>query len=346
MEILITDTHLHENNQEENNLVYKKAYQMAKECGLNRVLHGGDVFESRKAQPLKNLSFYRQVLDKIFDKDVKLHVIPGNHDKKDYNSDESYLDPFEHHPHMILYTTPKILDCGAYGIAMLPFFEETGVLLKKMEKVLQMANKYKKPIIGIGHFGVSGVVNNDGTVVENPISPQIFSGFDQIFVGHYHDPSKIPPNIVYPGASMQHRFGEKVNKGICVIHDDFSHKIIKIDNSLEYHNIDIDLSVDNRSDIESKIESCLAKGSNIRYRAIIQGKKEVVDSFDSTFISKMGVKVSKRVTRPNGLDMMEQVGTHDIVMDDKKIIDMWKEFCEKDGMPKSEIMHGLNFFKE
>ena len=87
-----TDWHIDKDNIEEIKSLIIQKLELAKSLNINKVFGLGDFFESRKSQPLQNLKGFGEILQ-LFEKyGVELIAIPGNHDKLNYLSEDSYLD--------------------------------------------------------------------------------------------------------------------------------------------------------------------------------------------------------------------------------------------------------------
>jgi exonuclease SbcD len=343
IEVIITDTHLTPYNQEANFQAYQGAFNLAKSLGLKRVLHAGDVFESRKAQPQDNLNFFEDILDDVFSKEIQLWAIPGNHDKVSYTSKRSYLDPFKHHPHFRLFRERTMVNAGGHFLSFMPFFRETDTLIPIIEGMESMVSAVKDAnsamkVVGIGHFGINGVMNNDGTLVDNPIVPDLFSDFDIVLMGHYHDASHIQPNIYYPGASIQHKFGEKGAKGIHVLYDDMTFDTHVVENSHSYQTVDIDIVEHSIDSVRKIVES--SKDPNITYRFNLIGPADTLRAYDTTFIVNAGIKV-KKVSPETIIDDDDEL--EEIFISSQKILEEWDIFCKLRDYPETVCSTGKKF---
>jgi DNA repair exonuclease SbcCD nuclease subunit len=214
-EIILTDTHIDENNIEVNKSVFRQTCEYCVERGVKRIIHTGDFFRSRKSQTLENLKDgFMEILDLVGSYGLTLLAIPGNHDKVDYKSADSYLDIFQHHPNFVLFREHYQFEHNNFSFHFLPFFDNDEYLprLRAIEVV-----ESKKNIL-FTHIGIYGAVMNNGMVVEGiPVAE--FAKFDKVMVGHYHDEQYFGSNICYFGASIQHNYGEKPSKGLTVLED-------------------------------------------------------------------------------------------------------------------------------
>ena len=216
--VVLTDTHLHAKNILEQHSIYDQVIELAlkHDCA---VFHGGDIFDSRKSQPLSVLIAFTEILDKFEDKGVELYAIPGNHDKTDYDAVESYLDCFTGRHCFHLVREYDVVKFENVHLHMLPFFSESGSYLERLKNCIP--EKGVKNLM-LTHVAVNGVKNNDGSKVDNSLNRAAFKNFDEILVGHYHDQSRIH-NVNYIGSAFQHNYGERYDdKGFTFIYEDGS----------------------------------------------------------------------------------------------------------------------------
>lgn len=291
--VLFADPHLHKGNIEQVTSLFKQADDLAVELDI-RMYIMGDVFESRKAQPLDVLNAFGDILRAT--KSEKI-AIPGNHDKVDYESEDSYLDEFQHHPNFILVKDVLHVMHAPICIHLIPYFKEETTYAKYLDKILTKVKKKPALIekhILLTHIGVKGVKNNDGTEVENDLTRDKFKPFHKVFVGHYHNQSQVGKNIYYIGSTAPKNFGEDNEKGITLLFDDGSHEFIQLEFK-EYYTIKID--IDKTSD--DKIDNLLTKWQdsedNIRFQFF--GSKSKLDVLNVNRFKAKGIDV--KLKRPD-----------------------------------------------
>ena len=347
LQVVITDTHLKNGNYKENFHIFDSACNLAVERGLDHVLHLGDIFDSRKSQTLQNLEFFKQILDEIFlEAGIMLVAISGNHDKVDYESEESYLDPYEYHPNLILISKPKVLTFADHCLALIPFFQETTILKGIFDdfvssKEFKDAKKSKLPIIGGIHFAVSGVMNNDGTLIDNPIEPKLFKDFDIVLSGHYHNKSIVGKKINYIGASIQHTFGETSDKGITTINNKLKIETLYVEGAKEFKMLVLDIDkvgVEGAKALAKKVES---DSSSDVYKVKIVGSVESVKAFDASILKSAGMKVNK-VPHDDVIEYLEE-SLEEIEFSDDAILTEFESFCILQEYPKDIMKQGKIF---
>lgn len=320
---IITDLHISDVNYEKVIPVIIQSIEESVKLGLRTVFVGGDVFTSRKNQTLRVLNAWHSILDYCKQKKVHLVCIPGNHDKVDYTSEDSYLDVFRDHPNFVLIRDYEDYDLvSGVRIHLIPFFDEKSTYSKYFEQVnlLKDGTNYL-----ITHIAMNGVKNNDGSLVEESIAPKQFEQmFDKVFIGHYHDRQQIGSNIFYIGSIMQKNYGEDVDKGMTIVNDDQSHRLLKLEFD-EFITLDIDLDTTDINSL-SKIAAGVKNESNhVRFK--IEGEKSKIDALDRHQFDNLGIDVKckyKDITV--SVDYKEAQNFSGF--DKQKINQEWDEFCD------------------
>lgn len=335
--ILFTDTHLSRKNYETNESVYDQIFDLSDDLGVDILIHGGDVFDSRKSQPLDHLSFFRGVLNKAHERGKTIHGIPGNHDKTDYESSDSFLDPFEHYPAFELHREPDFFQIGDLFIYTLPYYDEKALYAEKL-KVLQ-PDKDSTNLL-ITHIAVNGVKNNDHSLVENSIKKDLFSSYKQVLVGHYHDVDFINPNIYYFGAAFQHDFGEDDNKGVVIIYADGETKPEPIQFK-KYLKISIDISDSTEKELEDLRDKYKESDDHVRFEFV--GDSEALSAVDKNKYSDLGIDV-KFKSNESEAAIKSAENEEFVSFNDESILEEFEDFCEKNEI--SEVDDGLDFLKK
>lgn len=322
--MIITDLHLNSSNLDEVSKIIRQAILKAKELGLEHLYVGGDVFDSRKSQPLAVLQCWIDILGFAELKGITLRTIPGNHDKADYTSEESYLDVYEDHPSFELVRSYAKFKVGKYTMHMIPFFEERetyGEYLKKVEFA-------QKNNILLTHVAVDGVRNNDGSVVEDLIDTNIFKKFDKVFVGHYHDKQQIDNTIFYIGSILQKNYGEDVNKGFTVMYDDGTHELLQSEFK-KFETVKIDLDTLDQESLTDLRRQHSDSSNNVRFK--FTGTKEKIAALDKSKFDSVGIDVKCEYKDVEVEVSFQEASVFSVFsgFDGEKIKDEWKEFCEK-----------------
>lgn len=337
--IILTDTHLSPSTEEINISIYKQVIKLANEFGLN-VFHGGDIFESRKAQPLSVLTTFESVLDMFLESGVKMFAIPGNHDKSDYRSKKSYLDPFKHHPafHLVDAFDTIVLNEN-YDMVMIPFFNESDTYSDYLDKAIKTIDDGKKSFL-LTHIAVNGVKNNDGTKVENNITNEKFNVFEKVLIGHYHNQSVIGKKIVYIGSAYQANYGEDLKKGFCIVYENGEIDYIRSEFPA-FKEITIELDNVTPNQAENLIQEYSDSEDNIRF--VFKGTYEQVNAVDKNKFKKEGIDVKLKSSEID-LGVIEATNDEFISFDKKGIEDEFDTFCELNKIENFEV--GKKYLKQ
>lgn len=334
--VVFTDLHISIYNVE---AVLNIVNQIVDYCKKNRIftiIFAGDMFEARKAQPLLSLKVFENILEIFKKDDIRFICIPGNHDKNDYISCDSYLDQYKYTPNFNL--SNDLYEFDLYEGArfhFMPFFKEEVYIEKFKPDLLKGGNNYL-----FTHIGIDGVLNNSGDVVKNPIDKKIFKGFDKVFSGHYHNRSKVGDNIFYIGSVMPTNFGEDNDKGFMVLNEDGSHEFINL-SFPKYEKIVVDISKFDKKQEQELLQKYSNSGDNIRFEFI--GDPSKISSLDKVKFEIVGIDV---VTKNNEVEETVNVAEFDefIEFDENTLLNEFDEFCKVNEIDNKEI--GLVYLKQ
>lgn len=339
--VIITDTHKDKDNYEIVIDIFKQAIDYCVKIECDNLFHAGDFFTLRTGQTLKTLLALKKVLRYAKKKGIDIKAIPGNHDKTDLDSKESYLEVYDDVDNFTIYNEEYIemIDKNT-SLAFLPYFKES---YSERLKKIRLSPEYKnsKVRILITHKAFNGVRNNDGSIVTDGVAPEEVKGFTSVFVGHYHDQSVVGKNIFYIGASRQANFGENSeDKGFTVIYPDGSRKFVK-SKFKKYIKIEVDLN--DKSSIDNELERVKDMDAHIRF--IFKGSR--VD-FDSLILSKftdLGIDTKFESTEEKE-EMLKVEGQSFNIFDKKSIAKNFLDFCKIQEIPNDKRTSGLKFLKE
>lgn len=308
---------------------------LADKVGCDDLLMLGDIFDARPAQKQGVLIAFNNILDYIGSRNKTVHIISGNHDKSNYLSHDSYLTPYENHPAINLINTPKYLkNKGAsFDMYFIPYYDENKMWIKEYEALISEHPIAEKSIL-FSHIAVTGSVNNDGTTIENSLSPLLFKDFFKVFLGHYHNFSQVGKNIFHLQSPYQTSFGEDNQKGFTLIYSDGSHEFVK-SKFKEYKTITVDVD----SLTSKEIKELSKSEGNIRIE--IKGDKNKIDALNLSPLKNSGIKVVKKDTELEIKDI-DDVG--EIIIHNKdSVIKEFKDWCEDEQIEDSGT--GLKYIK-
>jgi exonuclease SbcD len=331
--ILSTDKHITPRNLSEMYDLFKQEIILAKELNVSNIIWLGDIFNSRESQRQEVLTFLSNILIDYKNAGLEIYCIPGNHDKTDYNSYDSFLDCFILAPHFHLLKEANSFTLGGVKFDSVPFFNE--------EKWLEEFNKIPKKEAGqilLSHIAVDGSVNNDGSKVSSEkIKPSMFSHYKSVFLGHYHNAQQVSKNIFHLPSTRQNNFGEDNEKGFTILYNDFSTEFIK-SKFIEFEKFHIDL--DNSSVEEAMELAKTIEKENVRITFEFSGSDDKLRALDKKFFINLGVSVTtkNKDVEVEDVEYAEEVKK----MTDDDIIEHFKRFCEKNNYPFDE---GIKYLK-
>lgn len=327
--VILTDTHLKESNIDINLSVFEQAVNFCLDNNLKTIYHLGDIFDSRKALSLSVLSTFKQILDLLYESEIQLITIPGNHDRTWYSSVESFLDPFEHHPALTLVKDYFFaqLESTDIRIHFLPFFSDE----MYVERLVQIASNYtpsqtNRDIL-FTHIGVSGAIMNNGMNVEG-VSQNSFGLFDKVYIGHYHD-KQIFDKFNYIGSSIQHNYGEDPAKGLTILYTDLSFETLEL-KFPRYVKLEVDVNKLSLSDIEEIRKEKENSGDNIR--VVLMGEEKDLKSFNKQSLLDLGISVQVKAEEINRSDIEERVEPYN----SKSLFEEFELFCQKHKLNKEQ----------
>ena len=330
--LIITDIHADEDNIQQVFDIVKQAIDI---CSNNRIplYCGGDVFDSRRSQSLTVLDLWSELLDYCELKSVEMRCIPGNHDKMDYKSERSYLDLYQRHPAFKLTRDYQFYDHDNIRVHMIPFFSEKDIYPQYLQRV-----QYGDGINHlITHIATDGVRNNDGSMIADTLSVDLFSKFDKVFVGHYHDKQTIR-NIHYIGSCKQKDYGEDDDKGFTLVDKSGNHSSIETQFK-KFVVVKIDIDNANQKQLEQFAQQYQDQDINVRFKLI--GSKQASAMIDQSKLMQLGIDVKYEYKEEINLINNK---TEDFVGFNKdSILSEWDIFCQSN--PEIDQTQGKEYLQ-
>lgn len=334
--IISTDWHLSKNNIDQVKDLVRQKIELAHKLGIKKIISGGDIFNSRKAQEQSVLNAFGEILDEIEDADLKLWSIVGNHDKVDLDNESSYLTEFKHHPGFILIEYYGALYFGENedrtSFTLLSFFKDEKYKTY-LSEIIENSPKYKNHFL-VSHQAVTGVRNNDGSLVENNLKLSDFQKFDTVFMGHYHNRSKVG-NVRYIGSLCQNNFGEDTEKGFIVVYDDGSYEFVQ-SKFKKFEKIIFDLDKTSVKEFKHQIQSIRHQINDSNIRIELTGGDEKLSSVNFDDVKEMGFDVKlKRKDIEAHIEVAEEGGK--LEFNTESILKEFDSFCDQEEIKDKEI---------
>ena len=346
--ILLNDIHIDKSNGELVKDIFKQVIDIAVQKDIVHIVIGGDVFTNRSGQPLDCLTTFQEILDMAEKADIIINAIPGNHDKTDPNDYRSYIDVYKGNQILTIYRKGCSAIIGGCAVAFVPYFDDDS-WKREFDKAVELTKEqlffgdvaYDAPRFLITHVAIDGVRNNDGSEVLNDLKPGMFDLYTKVFVGHYHNASKIGTNVYYTGSAYQNNFGENItDKGCTVVYDDGHTEFIPL-RFPKYikHVIDVNDSETIRNLIE-KYDG--EKYDHIRF--IIRGKKVDASKVDLNYIESKGIQCQfESVEEKEAID--NSVDEDALNYDKRSITKDFLKFCSENEIRGKHMKYGLNLIK-
>lgn len=336
--ILVNDIHLNKDNGELVKSIFRQLVKICKECKTDNIFCGGDVFTNRSGQPLSCLTDWKDILQMLTKRKIHLHVIPGNHDKTDKDSNRSYLDIYSESC-LHVYDTISDSMFDNLEVVFAPYFGEERWLRDYQE--FEKENKIQSPSILITHMGFEGVVNNDGSSVVSIIKPSMFKKFTSVLIGHYHNASKIAKNVFYTGSAYQNNYGETIeDKGCTIIYNDgtTSHKQLTFPKYIKEV-----IDINDKETLRNLLEKY--EGEDYHHiRFIFRGKKVDANKVDLSELSCKGIDAQFQAMETE--EAINSSESDAIVSYDKKaILKDFVKFCSENSIKGKHLKYGMNLIR-
>ena len=318
--IWMTDPHLSPSTIDVNLSIYRQVFDLAQSENIKVIYLGGDVFESRKAQPQEVLNVFANILKEANERGLIIRAIPGNHDKTSYIEESSFLDVYEPYSRFELIRSVEYYDYRYIRVHLIPYFDEKLVYLKYLDQAISNIDDDKNNIL-LTHIGIDGVLNNNKDSVDVEVDRKAFNKFDYVYIGHFHDQQQIVPNIIYTGSCYQANFGEDSAKGCCLINPNGTIQHIQLDFP-RYTTIQIKKEL-TLEDINNIIDE---KTVDCNYKVQLVGCDDNVSSEYVAMLRSAGIKVENKQEKEIVDGDQSLMGTSFQLNDIKESFEEW---CKK-----------------
>jgi len=334
--IISSDWHLKDDNAEQIIDLAKQKAELADKLDVKNLIILGDVFHSRKAQSQYVLNTFRTILKNILLYHGRtVYAIRGNHDSIEHEGEMSFLTPFSDIENFKLIEVPETIWINGIDFSFIPYFKED-ILARYIKETLDFEKRIScAPKVLLTHTAFKGSRNNDGTEMDSKINYDLVKDFDLVISGHYHNMQQVYKNCWHLPSIQQNNHGEDYNKGFCVLFDDLSFEIERSKFKMYHTQI---LSA-NDTELHKKMQYAIKQKEETGdyYRTRIEGSKAQLESIDTSELKNAGIKVEK-IANDEAYEAPGQITT----IDHKSMVQMFKDFCEKEGISYEE---GIEYFK-
>lgn len=158
-------------------------FPMLEQYGITTVIDMGDTFDSRKGIDFSALLWAKtNYYDKLYQMNIKVHTIVGNHTAyyKNSNKLNSVDLLLREYDNVTVYSEPTEIKVDNLSILLLPWINS-----ENSEKSLKIIQKTKCKI-AMGHLELNGFSPYRGHIMDSGMDASIFKNFKKVFSGHYH----------------------------------------------------------------------------------------------------------------------------------------------------------------
>lgn len=202
--IVFGDPHVKPQTLEVNKRVFDFILKTVEERKPDYVINLGDTFHTKNTVYTSALNLYENFILELTKKTKVIQLI-GNHDWAIEYSAHPF-SVFKHIPNLTIVDKYFILEDNLF----MAYAREKERLQTLMEEAI--ATSPKKLVRMFGHLDIHGFMPGDDWVEYSPhVSPEFFSGFEQVISGHYHKQQYKKVNnteIIFVGTSYTTDFGE------------------------------------------------------------------------------------------------------------------------------------------
>jgi DNA repair exonuclease SbcCD nuclease subunit len=343
MKILLTsDCHIAAHKKSEQRLTdtinaLKWIFQTAHERQIKHVIIAGDLFQDRAKI---DIAAYHYTFDIFleFGKNLEIYLLLGNHDLLHrLKCDITSVRPLSALSGVYVIGEPSTLLIGGYPISFLPYTIDPA----KDLKTIKNNSDFK---LLIGHLAISGAKMNSlyhisDIVIEHDnemtiVNTEVFDGWDQVFLGHYHQGQCITNNVEYIGSPLELNFGEANQQKHIIVFDMETHEKEYVVNEfspkhliLEPEEIDvydlnghfIRLEVDNLSAVE-----------------LVEIRRKILDNYK---VGSFSINKKQR-NKDEDQQLMTQAISH--IIKHSEVIEEWikhqKELGETEGLDENLLI--------
>ena len=252
---ILNDTHCGVRNSSEiflknaEDFYSKVFFPYCQEHEIEQIVHLGDYYDHRKFVNFKALNHNRKhFLDQMRKFEMKMDIIPGNHDTyykntNDLNSLKELLGYYMNEVHIIM--EPTVMEYGSLKMAMLPWINQ-----ENYESSMSFVRECKADWLG-GHLELNGFEMMRGVKNTHGMDSKLFNKFELVLSGHYHVSSR-RDNIWYLGSQMEFFWSDAHDpKAFHVVDTEtrqiekvknphtLFHKIVYNDEEIDYNNTEL-----------------------------------------------------------------------------------------------------------
>ncbi|MDR1459093.1 MAG: phosphoesterase [Bacteroidales bacterium] len=333
--LLMNDVHVSKDNISEFHKNWDEALSICDREDISDLIIGGDLWESRASQTLNVLLAVREALIKAKRAGIFVTIAAGNHCKVDQELIVSYSHIFSEYSDVTIIDEFACYNYQSVHLYTMSYFPENGSFIDRFNVLKEKLDNSVINILYI-HEGINGALAN---VSDKELPTNIFSEFDKVLVGHYHNRCKIKgTNIEYIGSSRQFNFGEDEEKGYTILFDDGSAKFVKNQVNIRYKVVEVAQS-ELDDDFYDEVAE-ITKDPLYRVKAKIICKEEEASLIDQKQLLNAGISKIDIISEDILPEKISSSGL-DSKFDKNGIRREYVSFCEEKEITSVEL--GLKY---
>lgn len=338
--LILTDCHCGKETVNDFLLNWKESVDICLAKKINHILFLGDLVLSRAAQTLDILLAIHDVLEDCLRHKIQVTMINGNHCKVNQESPRGYCNVFDSFDNVHVINEWGIVQFPEeLSVGMISYFPENGSFTDKLEELENhlFALPCRKRLLMM-HEGIRGGLQQS---TENELPADLFSRWDKILVGHYHNRCRIGKNIEYVGSSRQMNFGEDEEKGYTILYADGTYEFVQNQVNTRYQVIDVPVEKVNIH-LSDWLEEMKEDG---RYRVKVRVHATAAKASTIDKEKLMGAGASKVEVVTEDLEMKEVAASGFFEkFDSRKIKESYERFCDEKKIEDVEL--GLSYLSK
>lgn len=240
--VILNDTHTGARNSSQIFIDYQRRFYeevffpYCDEHNIERILHLGDYYESRKHVNFKALHSNRKMfLDPLVSRGMTMDIIPGNHDVYHKNTNDlcALKELLGYYTKNVnIHMDPVELDYDGLKVALIPW-----ITAQNQQEIKDFISSTSAPIFG-AHLELQGFEISRGIMHQHRgfLSPDALTKFDQVISGHFHIASQ-QGNIRYLGSQIEFTWNDHNDKKYFHVLDTETREITKVLNPIRMFEI-------------------------------------------------------------------------------------------------------------
>lgn len=341
--LIFGDLHIHRHKKSFDRLqdcltVLDWIFGTADEANVEHVVSVGDLFFDR--QKIDVLTYQKTF--ELFQKytSFQTHLLIGNHDMWQLEKwDISSLKPLAAIDNVSVISHPCTLMFDGHPVSFLPYVSDPILGIQQLEN----PGPYK---LLFSHIAVDGalwnsvyssysdvVVEHDGEMIK--VAPDIFTGWDRVFLGHYHAAQKLNDVAEYIGSPLQLNYGEAFQEKHIAIFDLETKRTEYVKNDFSPQHLVYSLEE------AEKIQNPLASNNFLKIRTnnIVSPKnlevqRRLVPHFSEVKVEAIPRRANQVVEEKNIVENAKAI----LYQDETKMSEMYVDAMGTKGLNRQKLM--------